>query len=168
MTLWLFQVFWFYMWKCEKECVKLCDNLKSWIPSDRRFHRYLKLQKRTNNAKAIRILTFSQKYIFHMHKIVVRRRIVIWCLRSARIKKLKRTDPNFFSKKMWVFSLQFFDPSTPKASNQNPNISRLIIHIRIVLNNALSYNLIKFCHTWEFKVSTESRYNFLCFFTLSR
>ena len=99
MTLKSFQVFWFCMWKCEKECVKVCDNLKSWIPSHRRFHRYLKLQKRTYIAKVMRILSFSQKYIFHMHKIVARRRIAIWGLRSARIKKLKRTDPHFFQNK---------------------------------------------------------------------
>ena len=96
MTLNSFQIFWFCVWKCEKECVKVCDNLKSWIPSHRRFHRYLKLQKRTYIAKVMRILSFSQKYIFHTHKIVARRRIAIWGLRSARIKKLKKTDPHYF------------------------------------------------------------------------
>ena len=35
-------------------------------------------------------------------EIFARRRIAIWGLRSARIKKLKKTDPNFFSKKMWI------------------------------------------------------------------
>ena len=106
MTLKSFQIFWFCMWKCEKECVKVCDNLKSWIPSHRRFHRYLKLQKRTYIAKVMRILSFSQKYIFHTHKIVARRRIAIWGLRSARIKKLKKTDPHYFSKKIRVCFLQ--------------------------------------------------------------
>ena len=36
--------------------------------------------------------------------------------RSARIKKLKKTDPHYFWKKGVCF-LQLFDPSTPKASN---------------------------------------------------
>ena len=88
MTLKYFQIFWFCVWKCEKECVKVCGNLKSWIPSHRRFHRYLKLQKRTYIAKVMIILSFSQKYIFHMHKIVARHWIAIWGLRSAQIKKL--------------------------------------------------------------------------------
>ena len=103
----------------EKECVKVCDNLKSWIPSHRRFHRYLKLQKRTYIAKVMRILSFSQKYIFHTHKIVARRRIAIWGLRSARIKKLKKTDPHYFSKKIRVCFLQLFDPRHGLVSNRD-------------------------------------------------
>ena len=55
-----------------------------------------------------------------MHKIVAHRRIRIWGLRSAWIKKLKTTDPNFFWKKMRVCFLQLFDLSTPKASNRDP------------------------------------------------
>ena len=47
-------------------------------------------------------------------------RIAIWGLRSARIKKMKKTDPNFFQKKMGVCFLQLFDPSIPKASNRDP------------------------------------------------
>ena len=47
-------------------------------------------------------------------------RIAIWGLRSARIKKLKKTDPHFFPKKIRVCFLQLFDPSTPKASNRDP------------------------------------------------
>ena len=53
-------------------------------------------------------------------EICARRRIAIWGLRSAQIKKLKKTDPNFFSTKMLVCSLQLFDQSTPKASNCDP------------------------------------------------
>ena len=75
------------VWKCEKECVKVWENLKSGILLHRRFHRYLKLQKRTNIGWVMNILSFSQKYIFHMHKIVARCQIAIWGLRSARIKK---------------------------------------------------------------------------------
>ena len=53
-------------------------------------------------------------------EIFARRRIAIWGLRSARIKNMKKTDPHFFQKKMWVCFLQLFDPSTPKASNRDP------------------------------------------------
>ena len=53
-------------------------------------------------------------------EIFARRRIAIWGLRSARIKKLKKTDPHFFWKKIRVCFLQLFDPSTPKASNCDP------------------------------------------------
>ena len=84
----------------EKECVKVCDNLKSWIPSHRRFHRYLKLQKRTYIAKVMRILSFSQKYIFHTHKIVACRWIAIWGLRSAWIKNWRKQTLIFFQKKL--------------------------------------------------------------------
>ena len=77
----------FCVWKCENECVKVCDNIKSWIPSHRRFHKYLKLQKQTYIAKVMIILSFSQKYICHTHKIVARCGIAIWGLKSARIKK---------------------------------------------------------------------------------
>ena len=56
-----------------------------------------------------------------MREISARRRIAIWGLRSAQIKKLKKTDPHFFWKKMGVCFLQLFDPSTPKASNRDPN-----------------------------------------------
>ena len=48
--------------------------------------------------------------------------IPIWGLRSAWIKKLKKTDPNFFPKKIRVCFLQLFDLSTPKASNCNPTL----------------------------------------------
>ena len=112
----------------EKECVKVCDNLKSWIPSHRRFHRYLKLQKRTYIAKVMRILSFSQKYIFHTHKIVARRRIAIWGLRSARIKKLKKTDPHYFSKKIRVCFLQLFDPRHGLVSNCNSSLPNYFTH----------------------------------------
>ena len=54
-------------------------------------------------------------------EIIVQCPIKIWGLRSAQIKKLKKTDPHFFQKKMGVCFLQLFDPSTPKASNCNPN-----------------------------------------------
>ena len=100
MTLKYFQIFWFCVWKCEKECVKMCGNLKSWIPSHRRFHRYLKLQNCTYIAKVMIILSFSKKYISHTHKIVARHLIAIWGLRSAWNKKLKKTDPRYFSKKL--------------------------------------------------------------------
>ena len=43
-------------------------------------------------------------------------------LRSAWIKKLKKTDPHFFLKKMGGCFLHIFDPSTPKASNRDPNL----------------------------------------------
>ena len=54
-------------------------------------------------------------------EIIVRCPIKIWGLRSAQIKKLKKTDPNFFWKKIRVCFLQLFYRSTPKASNCNPN-----------------------------------------------
>ena len=111
MTLKSFQIFWFCGWKCQKECVKVCDNLKSWIPSHRRFHRYLKLQKRTYIAKVMRILPFSQKYIFYLHKIVLCHRIAIWGLRSARIEKLEKTDPHFLGKN-WILFPTFFVQAT--------------------------------------------------------
>ena len=47
-------------------------------------------------------------------------RIAIWGLKSVWIKKLKKTDP-YLRKKMGVYFLQLFDPSTPKASNRDPN-----------------------------------------------
>ena len=53
--------------KCEKEYVKVCESLKSGMPLHRRFHRYLKLQRRTYIAKVMRILSFSHKNIFHTH-----------------------------------------------------------------------------------------------------
>ena len=62
------------------------------------------------------------------HEIVARRRIAIWGLRSARIKKLKKTDPHFFWKIMGVCFLQLFDPSTPKASNRDPTSRDYFTH----------------------------------------
>ena len=35
--------------------------------------------------------------------------------------KIVETDPHFFLKKIRVCFLQLFDPSTPKASNRDPN-----------------------------------------------
>merc|ERR1711954_385550 len=97
--------------------------------------------------------------------------IAIEGLRSARIKKLKKTDPHFFPKKMRVCFLQLFDPSTPKASNCDPNLRKYFTRKHSYKNSftqcKISYNLIKFCRIWELKVSTESRDNFLCFCSLS-
>ena len=72
---------------------------------------------------------------------------------------------------MWVCFLQLFDPSTPKASNRDPTAREYFTRNHSYKNSfkqcKISYNLIKFCCIWEFKVSTESRDNFLCFCTLS-
>ena len=104
-------------------------------------------------------------------EIIAKIRIAIWGLRSARIKKLKKTDPHFFSKKIRVCFLQLFDPSTPKASNCDPTAREYFMRNHSYKNSfkqcKISYNLIKFCCIWEFKVSTESRDNILCFCTLS-
>jgi len=98
-------------------------------------------------------------------------RIAIWGLRSARIKKLKKTDPHFFSKKMGVCFLQLFDLSTPKASNRDPNLCKYFTRKHSFKNSfkqcKISYDLIKFCRIWQLKVSTGSRDNFQCFCTLS-
>ena len=82
-----------------------------------------------------------------------------------------RPIPQVFKKKMWVCFLQLFDPSTPKASNCNPTAREYFTRNDSYMNSfkqcKISYNLIKFCRIWEFKVSAESRVNFLCFCTLS-
>ena len=65
------------------------------------------------------ILSFSEKYIFHTHKIVACHQITIWGLRSNRIKKLKKTDPHFFFKRMGVCFQHFLDPSHCYGSNRN-------------------------------------------------
>ena len=105
------------------------------------------------------------------------REIIMWCLikiwglRSAQIKKLKKTDPLFLFKKMQVCFLQLFDLNTPKASNCDPTAHGYFTRNHSYKNSfkqcKISYNLIKFCRIWEFKVSKESRDNFLCFCTLS-
>ena len=83
--------------KCEKEYVKVCESLKSWMPLHRCFHRYLKLQIQINNARVMKILSFSQNQIFHMHKIVLWHWIRIWDLMVPQIKNLKKTEPLFSS-----------------------------------------------------------------------
>ena len=102
-------------------------------------------------------------------EILARRRIAIWGLGSARIKKLKRTDPHFFKKQIRVCFLQLFDPSTPKASNRDPTAREYFTHNHSYKNSfkqrKISY--IKFFWILELKVWTESRDNFLCFCTLS-
>ena len=72
-------------------------------------------------------------------------------------------------KKLWVCFLQFFDPSTPKASNWNPTAHEYFTRNHSYKNSfkqcKISYNLIKYCRIWEFRVSKKE--NFLCFCTLS-
>ena len=73
--------------------------------------------------------------------------ITIWGLRSAWIKKLKRTDPHFF------------DPSTPKASNGDPMAREYFTRNHSYKNSykqcKISYNLIIFYQIWKFLVSKE-------------
>ena len=92
------------------------------------------------------------------------------CLRSDWIKKVEKSDPIFFQK-MAVFSLQLFDFSAPKAPYRDLTAREYSTHNHSYENSfkhcKISYNLIKFCRIWEFKVSKESRDNFLCFCTLS-
>merc|ERR1711954_522417 len=52
-----------------------------------------------------------------MREKIAQIRIVILGLRSAWIKKLKKTDPHLFPKKMRVCFVQLFDRSTSEASN---------------------------------------------------
>ena len=72
---------------------------------------------------------------------------------------------------MGVCFLQLFDLSTPKASNRDPTVRKNFTRNHSYKNSfkqcKISYKLIKFCCIWEFKVTTESRGNFLCFCTLS-
>ena len=79
-------------------------------------------------------------------EIFARHRIAIWGLRSARIKNMKKTDPHFFQKK-WgsvFFNFLIWALLRPQiAIRRHANISRVIIHIRIVLNNA------KYLITWS-------------------
>ena len=80
---------------------------------------------------------------------------------------------NFFCflKKMGVSFLQLFYLGTPEASNQDPMEHEYFMRNHSYKNSFkqcnISYNFIKFGLILEFKVSTESRYNFLCFCTLS-
>ena len=59
---------------------------------------------------------------------------------------------------MWVCFLQLFDPSTPKASNCDPTAREYFTRNHSYKNSfkqcKISYNLIKFCCIWKFKVST--------------
>ena len=92
----------------------------------------------------------------NMREICAHSQITIWSLRSALIKKLKKTDPHFFSKKWGSVFLNFLIRSLLRpqiAIRQRTNISCVIIHIRIVLNNA------KYLITWSnFVVFGNSRY----------
>merc|ERR1712081_39982 len=100
-------------------------------------------------------------------KIYLCRQIAI---RSAQIKKMKKTDPHFV-KKIGVCFLQLFDWSTPKASNRDPTAREYFTRNHSYKNSfkqyKISYNLIKFCRILELKISTESRDIFLCLCTLS-
>ena len=86
-------------------------------------------------------------------------------------QKVVDKRPSYFSKKMGVCFLQLFDPSTPKASNCNPTAREYFTRNDSYMNSfkqcKISYNLIKFCWILEFKLTTESKHNFLCFCTLS-
>ena len=77
----------------------------------------------------------------------------------AKDQKVEGNRPPFIFKKIRVCFLQLFDPSTPKASNCDPN-SRENFKRNYSYENSfkqcnISHNLIKFCRIWEFKVSTE-------------
>ena len=79
------------------------------------------------NAFSSEYFVIFKKYIFHKHKIVVRRRIAIWGLRSARIKKLKKTDPHFFKWESVFYNFLIWALLKPQiAIRWRANISRII------------------------------------------
>ena len=83
-----------------------------------------------------------------MREKIAKIQIAIWGLRSAWIKKLKKTDPNFF---------QLFDPSTTKASNCDPTAHNffmdnifMILSLKIKISWQKSYGHNKNLHYSEF------------------
>ena len=96
-----------------------CEKAKKIISG---FFWYLEYPNPTKFDQVIRYFALFKTMLIWMimHEIFAHHRITIWALRSAQIKKLKKTDPNFFSKKMGVCFLQLFHQSTPKASNCDP------------------------------------------------
>ena len=88
----------------------------------------------------------------------------------ASNKKVVSNRPTFFGKRGVCF-LQLFYKRHSSVLNCN-----LLLHNYFMCNHSyenslkqckISYNLIKFCWTWEFKVSRESRDNLLYFCTVS-
>ena len=91
----------------------------------------------TSNSKNGQILKklwefchFPKKNIFHTHEIVARCWTAIWGLKCAQIKKLKKTDPHYFSHRMGVCFLELFERSHPKASNCYQTACFYFIHLK--------------------------------------
>ena len=123
------------------------------------WHFKTNMVKNPNRVMASLILDrYFEKF---MCEICVRRRIAIWGLRSAQINKLKKADPHFFLKNWGSVFFNFLIQALLRpqiAIKGRGNISRVIIHS--FKQCKISYNLIKFCRIWEFKVSKESEDNF--------
>ena len=102
---------------------------------------YLRFPNWTKFDQAIRYFAFFKTILIWMimHEIFVCCGIAIWGFRNAQIKMLKKTDPNFFSKKIRVCSPQLFDPSTPKASNCDPTARKYFMHNHSYKNNVNVY-----------------------------
>ena len=87
----------------QRKCTKAYDIISG-------FCWYIEFPNLTKFNKVIRYFAlFETIHIWIItREIFAGRRIAIWGLRSARIKKLKKTDPHFFWKKWGLFSSTFW------------------------------------------------------------